>query len=137
MRLSEHNARPDGAMLTCPRPIPGRYVIVFKPANHFLAICELKVYGERSRSSGFYKLVYHHTRAIVPTMSSSSASTLVACAIQCERVSLCFAFNFLKISNGASVTCELLRYDTFQMFQDLIPMIQQKVNWTVYFLTIE
>lgn len=90
-------------------------------------------------TAGFYRLSSHNTRAIVPSMSSFSAPSLVACAIQCTQDSLCFAFNFMKISSGTlsiSVTCELLKYDTFDRFQDLIPMLQQKVNWTVYFLTL-
>lgn len=41
-----------GALLTCSRPITGRYVTVYKPANHYLTMCEVKVYGERSHFTG-------------------------------------------------------------------------------------
>ncbi|XP_025079784.1 fucolectin-like [Pomacea canaliculata] len=126
-----------GALLTCSRPITGRYVTVYKPANHYLTMCEVKVYGERSHFTGLYSLAHRNSRAVVPSMTSLSASSLLTCATRCAKTSFCFAFNFMKTSSGTplhSVTCELLNNGTFVDFQESITSLVQKANWTVYVL---
>lgn len=48
-------------LLPCTRPITGRYVIVFKPANNFLTMCEVKVFGEKLQFTGMSVCIcFHH-----------------------------------------------------------------------------
>lgn len=87
--------------------------------------------------AGLYSLAHRNSRAIVPLMTSLSASSLLTCATRCAKTSFCFAFNFMKTSSGTplrSVTCELLSNGTFADFQESITSLVQKANWTVYVL---
>ncbi|XP_025080131.1 fucolectin-like [Pomacea canaliculata] len=54
-----------GTLLTCSRPITGRFVSLYKAADDVLTICEMFVFGTKLDFSGTYQLVQDNSRSIL------------------------------------------------------------------------
>ncbi|XP_025079769.1 fucolectin-like [Pomacea canaliculata] len=116
-----------GNLLNCSRPITGRYVSVYKPANDALTICEIFVFGTKLDFSGTYQLVQDNSRLNSSAVTSLTAPSRIGCAVKCTSDVTCLAFNVMASGTSShGVACELLGLAEFSL------TLQAHTGWRAY-----
>ncbi|XP_025079426.1 fucolectin-like [Pomacea canaliculata] len=118
-----------GTLLNCTRPITGRFVSVFKPANEVLTICEIFVFGTKL-DTGTYELVQDNSRLSSSRVTSLTTASSIGCGVKCLSDVTCVAFNVMtsETSSPPGVTCELVGVTEWVTSMTL----EAKTGWRAY-----
>ncbi|XP_025080329.1 fucolectin-like [Pomacea canaliculata] len=118
-----------GTLLNCTRPITGRFVSVFKPADDVLTICEIFVFGAKL-DTGTYELVQDNSRLNSSRVTSLTTASPFGCGVKCLSDVTYAAFNVMASGtrSQSGVTCELVCVTEWVTTMTL----QAKTGWRAY-----
>ncbi|XP_025079774.1 fucolectin-like [Pomacea canaliculata] len=124
-----------GTSLNCTRPITGRFVSVFKPANEVLTICEIFVFGTKLDISGTYELVQDNSRINSSAVTSLTTASRIGCGVKCLSDVTCVAFNVMASGTRSQrgVACELVGVTEWVTNMTL----EAKTGWRAYKRLVE